>query len=179
MTIKTLREEKTIFSVKEFVKAELGAKFTQSPSFDLNAAYEDSSSTSPIIFVLSPGADPLIYLSALAREKEMEGGRMKLLALGQGQGGIAKRYIEEGQRNGDWVVLQNCHLAITWMPTLERIQEQQVEADTHEEYRLWLTSMPSPNFPVPVLQNGIKMTNEPPRGLKANLERTFNEISSK
>lgn len=131
MTIKTLREEKTVFAVKEYVKTELGAKFIQSPSFDLGAAYEDSTSTSPIIFVLSPGADPLIYLQALAKEKEMEGGRMKLLALGQGQGGIAKRYIEEGQRNGDWVVLQNCHLAITWMPTLERIQEHQVEADTH------------------------------------------------
>ena len=65
------------------------------------------------------------------------------------------------------------------MPTLEWIQEQQVESEIHEEYRLWLTSMPSPNFPVPVLQSGIKMTNEPPRGLKANLERTFNEISPK
>lgn len=67
--------------------------------------------------------------------------------------------IQSGRRNGDWVCLQNCHLAVSWMATLERIQENQGYSDTHSDYRLWLTSMPSNKFPVPVLQNGIKITN--------------------
>ena len=69
--------------------------------------------------------------------------------------------IRRAASSGGWVLLQNCHLAQTFMSKLEELVEERTEND-HKDFRLWLTSMPTPFFPISILQNGIKMTLEPP-----------------
>lgn len=67
--------------IKKYVIDSLGQYFIESPPFNLNDAYEDSTSTTPLIFVLSAGADPMAYLQNLAKEKEFDS-KFKSLSLG-------------------------------------------------------------------------------------------------
>lgn len=85
----------------------------------------------------------------------------------------AEALIKEGMERGMWVLLQNCHLSPSWMPTLDKIIDGITSDKVHRDFRLWLTSMPTPKFPVTILQNGVKTTMEPPKGVKANLMRTY------
>ncbi len=59
------------------------------------------------------------------------------------------------------------------MPHLEVIYEHLAHMELSKDFRLWLTSMPSSLFPHSLLLKGIKMTYEPPRGLRNNLLRSY------
>jgi len=59
------------------------------------------------------------------------------------------------------------------MPEYELLVETFTVDNCHSEFRTWCTSYPSPVFPVALLQNGLKMTQEPPAGIKANLMRSY------
>ena len=43
---------------------------------------------------------------------------------GQGQGPRAEQMMKSAMERGKWVFFQNCHLAPSWMPSLERLIEQ-------------------------------------------------------
>ena len=62
-----------------YIKAELGDRFISPPAFDLGLIYKDSTNLTPLIFVLSPGADPL---NSLIKEGERKKKHIDTVSLG-------------------------------------------------------------------------------------------------
>jgi dynein heavy chain len=171
--LKSLRPDKVLESISNFVTAHMGAEFVQPPRFDLTRSFKDSSSVIPLIFILSPGADPKSELDKFADQMRVK--KMDSISLGRGTEQAATTAIKDAILAGNWVLLQNCHLAVSFMPELEQVVEKFSE-ENHSDFRLWLTSMPSNKFPVSVLQNSVKMTLEPPRGLRSNLQGSYDSF---
>ncbi|PSN57350.1 Dynein heavy chain 7 [Blattella germanica] len=170
MIMRIFHPDKILLSVQHLIEKEMGKKYVTPPTFDIAKSYTDSNCLCPLIFILSPGADPMSSLTAFSRKL---GKKLETISLGQGQGPIAQNIIEMAQKEGSWVCLQNCHLAMSWMPTLEKLWEEMSTKNTSLSFRLWLTSYPSDKFPSTILQASVKITNEAPTGLQQNLLRSF------
>ncbi|KAI4500001.1 hypothetical protein M0802_004871 [Mischocyttarus mexicanus] len=171
LVLKCLRPDKMINAIQMYLNKYLGKEFVEPQTTEIGALYKESTPITPLVFVLSAGTDPAVELYTFA-EKQKMGRKLYSISLGQGQGPRAEAMLKQSAEIGNWVFFQNCHLAPSWMPYLEALVEMLTE-ETHSDFRLWLTSAPSPDFPVSILQNGHKMTIEPPRGVKANMFRAY------
>lgn len=100
--LRCIRQDMLIPAIASFVRWRIGEYFVEPPLSDLPTVFKDSSAIAPLIFVLSPGADPLNALENFATSKKKE---IDKVSLGQGQGPKAEKFIEDGSKNGNWVCL--------------------------------------------------------------------------
>ncbi|KAJ8614220.1 hypothetical protein CTAYLR_001132 [Chrysophaeum taylorii] len=101
--LRCIRPDKVSLAVQHFVIEVKGAKFVTPPPFDLQACFKESQRTTPLVFVLSPGSDPMAAILQAAAAETRE---VRSISLGQGQGPVAEKLISQSRRDGSWVVLR-------------------------------------------------------------------------
>jgi len=69
LVFKALREEKLVFLMREFVEKELGHSFAHPMPVSMDEVYADSDFKTPIIFVLSQGAEPTALFLRFAQKQ--------------------------------------------------------------------------------------------------------------
>jgi dynein heavy chain len=156
-----------------FISDTLGAEYIQPITNQVSEIWEESRPNRPILYLLTTGADPTAMIEELARKKKMLAPHVT--SMGEGQEVEAQSAIDTGFVNGQWVILSNSHLAIEYMAEMEQIlfpKDKVIDPN----FRLWITCEKTNEFPLGLLQLAIKVTIEPPKGLKAGLNTTFNTM---
>ncbi|ESO12478.1 hypothetical protein HELRODRAFT_155577 [Helobdella robusta] len=181
--LRCLRPDRMTYAVKLFVEEKLGSKFVETRSLDFSKSFEESGSGTPVMFILSPGVDPLKDVETLGVKLgfSVDKSNFHNISLGQGQEVVAEDAMEKASKSGHWVVLQNIHLVSRWLPALEKLLEQ-YSLESHADFRVFISAEPAPTkeshiIPQGILEAAIKITNEPPTGMFANLHKALDNFS--
>uniref|UniRef100_A0AAY4DTI1 Dynein, axonemal, heavy polypeptide 9 like n=1 Tax=Denticeps clupeoides TaxID=299321 RepID=A0AAY4DTI1_9TELE len=154
--MRALRPDRMTYAVKNFVEEKLGVKYTEERF---------------LICILVIGKKLGFTIDL---------GKLHNVSLGQGQEAVAEVAMETASKEGHWVILQNIHLVAKWLGSLEKLLERCCEG-SHPDYRVFMSAEPalSPQehiIPQGILENSIKITNEPPTGMLANLHAALDNF---
>jgi len=184
LVIRCLRPDRITTALDDFIRKTLpnGNDFVDMDSTSgfiqiLASSFADSTTTTPIFFILSPGANPVKEVEGLAQREKIDLNKhFHSVSLGQGQDVNAMNKLDIGHKDGHWVMLQNIHLMPRFLLDLEKKLDTFANEGSHQNFRLFLSSDPSPDIPIGLLERSIKLTNEPPQGLKQNMKRAFSSF---
>ncbi|CAL8281941.1 unnamed protein product [Merluccius merluccius] len=181
--MRALRPDRMTYAVRDFVSEKLGSGYVVGRSLDFAASFEESGPATPMFFILSPGVDPLKDVEKHGRKLgfTFDNRNFHNVSLGQGQEVVAEHALDQAAKEGHWVILQNIHLVARWLGTLEKHLERHAAAG-HADFRVFVSAEPASTpeghiIPQGILENSIKISNEPPTGMQANLHKALDNFN--
>ena len=181
--VRALRPDRSRSAARVYVEQVLGSEFVASRAADLSKLVLSAGPDEPIICVISPGADPTSRIHDLAKKFKT---RCLDVSMGQGQEVVARECLAKARGSGDWVCIQNAHLAGNFLKELaDYLSRESADMkpssaeldpgmggkagepsnDAQPGFRLWITTEPTTEFPLVLLHRGIRITCEPPSGV--------------
>jgi dynein heavy chain len=90
MLMRVIRPDRVVNSIKNFIIDKMNDYYVKSPPISYEKIYAQSTCFTPIVFILSPGADPFSDVQKLVETIGLGMNKFRFLALGQGMGDQAK-----------------------------------------------------------------------------------------
>jgi len=177
--LRAMRPDRLTAAFRTMIQLRFGKMFIDEEGFNIFSIFRSTAPQTPAFFYLFAGADVVSDLDPLLKKKgfSVENGRFINISMGQGQEPVAEEALERCIKEGGWVFLQNIHLMSMWVKQLEKSLEASQEG-AHPDFRCFLSSEPPPlpsqqTIPEAILQNSIKVSNQPAQSLRANLLRAW------
>eukprot|EP00828_Plagiopyla_frontata_P009629 TRINITY_DN14982_c0_g1_i3.p1 TRINITY_DN14982_c0_g1~~TRINITY_DN14982_c0_g1_i3.p1 ORF type:complete len:673 (-),score=103.34 TRINITY_DN14982_c0_g1_i3:144-2162(-) len=174
----TLRPDLMFELLKDFVQKELWQRkkyigFASS----LADIYSATSNTTPVLYLLSGGSSPNEEITQLAVSKVKS---ISSIAIGKGQEKKVIQSIQENAKIGQWLLLENCHLAVGYLSIIEEVLDdldkakpKAVQQQQQSDFRLFMTSYAATDFPKGLLEKSIKIAKENVRGIRNNIAEIY------
>jgi dynein heavy chain len=169
--VKILRPDKLVEVMNIFLSNNLGYKFIEPLPSDLGRVLSDTGPKVPVLFLLSERSYPLEMVKALRRGRHNEtSADIHIFSLHADCAGTLIKVVESSLKDGSWIVIQNCHLSPDCCKLLDSVVLQiSKTSDVNSSFRLWLTSKPTLNISMHVINKSIKIAVEEPRDIKDQL----------
>lgn len=87
--------------------------------------------------MLTPGSDPRSLFIRFAKDNLMEK-KIHVISLGQGISSVASSKIKMGKASGEWILLENCHLCLSFMSKLDRICDELDDSQTNLQKKIFI-----------------------------------------
>ena len=132
----------------------------------------------PVLILPSSEISPLRVLREYAEKKKCQD-KLVVINLGQDQGQHAKRVIQSAQVKGDWIFIDNCHLAEGGSKELEMLMDQIKEPKSlpHEDFRVYFSSADTVCLPKSIIEYSIKLVLENPNSIRDRALKGYKLIS--
>lgn len=174
LVIKCFRPDRILAATSKYVDHVFMPNFASTAELDLTKlVQEEVKASTPISLCSVPGHDAAYRVDNLAQE---QGVRLASVAMGSQEGiSLADQAIASATKTGNWVLLKNVHLALSWLGQLDKRLHS---LKAHPNFRLFLTMETNPKVPVNLLRLSRVLMFEPQPGIKANLQESLRGIPS-